>query len=170
MYLSKLTFSLVIYIILAAFFIQQLREWLVAFLGEKFLKYSFGIFFFLVMTIFLGVLFKRQIKLSRLFIILVIFIAAYFFAERQPYFSERTHIFIYGLLGYSLARDLSTKIKNNFARILFSLLLVSCVSGLDEILQYFLPYRVGEFRDFTTNVISGAFGITIFLYAQFEFR
>lgn len=162
--LSKLTIGLGIYIVLSAAFMLQVRTRLVAVFGQQVLTAGFKILFILVGIIFS--LTKCRLNSWKFIITLVIFILAYLFAAGQPYFSEKTHVLTYGLLGYLTAGDLSQNTKNNFRGIFLPLLFISFISGLDETFQYFLPYRVGEIRDFLTNIVSGSFGLAILLLKE----
>lgn len=141
----------------------QVRQWLIGIFGQEVLNYCFKVSCVIVVIIFIFAVQRYRFNLAKFFITLSIFILAYLFANSQPYFSEKTHVFTYGLLGYLVFRDLSQNRGNNSIGIAFSLLFISFISGLDEIFQYFLSYRVGEIRDFITNIIGGFFGITLFL-------
>jgi len=82
----------------------------------------------------------------------------------QQFFSEKTHVLTYGLLGYLATNDLvDTRRKPQFKYIAETVIFVSLVSALDEIFQGILPYRFAELKDFITNIISGVFGIGLFL-------
>lgn len=90
-----------------------------------------------------------------------IFILGYLFSMWQEYFSEKTHVLTYGLLGYLAMRDLSGE-GEELKRIAAAVIFVSFISAMDETFQRILPYRYGELKDFITNIISGALGITLF--------
>jgi VanZ family protein len=96
--------------------------------------------------------------------VIVILITSFLFGWQQPYFVEKMHVLEYGLLGWLAARDLRRNPRSNIVlTILFSILFVLLIGSLDEGFQRLLPYRVGEIRDVITNVVSGSFGVILFL-------
>ncbi len=65
---------------------------------------------------------------------------------------ERVHVLLFGLFGFLSQRLFGTKV---------ALIICLTVSGLDELLQYFLPDRVGDLRDVLTNAVSSILGIKL---------
>lgn len=161
--LSKTTLILGAYIVVSASFMLQVRNWLFRVLGDfvmlNCLRASFTLIF--ILTIIYAA--KIHLSLFRFCLISFIFILGYLFSRWQPYFSEKTHVLTYGLLGYLAVRDLTdTKTKLRFENIALAVLFVSLISALDETFQCILPYRVAEARDFITNIISAILGISLF--------
>lgn len=92
---------------------------------------------------------KRSIHwLSGLIVLLVFFIGP-LFLER---FEERIHFILFGLLGFS-SRQLFPYYT--------ALFLTYAVSGLDELLQWWLPDRVGDWRDVFMNLFAGSVAVWI---------
>ncbi len=69
--------------------------------------------------------------------------------EWLPQAEERLHLLLFGLFGYLSLSSLGV------ARAAFAVLAVAL---LDEGLQGLLPYRVGDWRDVLTNLLSGLGG------------
>ena len=65
---------------------------------------------------------------------------------------ERVHVLLFGLFGFLSQRLFGTRV---------ALIICLTVSGLDELLQYFLPDRVGDLRDVLTNAVSSTLGIRL---------
>jgi glycopeptide antibiotics resistance protein len=93
----------------------------------------------------------------------IVFFGAYIFAWKQPFMTEKAHVLEYGLLAYLAMRDLDKDKMKSVASVLYSAAFVLIVGSLDEGFQKMLPYRVGEIRDVITNLLSGLFGIALFL-------
>ena len=61
-------------------------------------------------------------------------------------YEERLHFICFGLLGFSAYRAFGIKLA----------MMLSCSAGMgDEVLQYFLPSRVGDWRDVVMNCFAG---------------
>jgi hypothetical protein len=160
--LSRITVAVAIYIVISAAFMLQVRNWLFKFFGDFIMVNSFRLFFILIGLLAIRYAVRVRLSLFKIYTTAILFILAYLFALQQPYFSERTHVLTYGLLGYLTANDLIGKIRNwRFKNVILSLSFVSLISGLDEIFQGILPYRVCELRDFITNIISATLGIVL---------
>ena len=69
---------------------------------------------------------------------------------------ERLHFLEYGLLGFLFVKAFnSTSVRT----LTFSALLVTLVGSIDELIQGFLPNRVGDLRDVLMNAVGGLLGI-----------
>lgn len=65
---------------------------------------------------------------------------------------ERVHVLLFSVFGFLSQRLFGTRV---------ALIICLTVSGLDELLQYFLPDRVGDLRDVLTNALSSTLGIRL---------
>jgi VanZ family protein len=157
--LSNFTLAWGVYLVVSAAFMLQLRCWLFKIFGDFFIVNFLRLIFLLLSFFVLLYAWKREFGFLRLAGIFFLFGLAYFLSSVQPYFAEKTHLVSYGLLGYLAARDLLTIGKKG---IFFALIFLVLISGLDEIFQFFLPYRVAEVRDFLTNISSGSLGMGLF--------
>lgn len=163
MKLSKVTIGLGIYIVISAAFMLQFRNWLFRACGDFIVINCFRLCFISAGVFTLLYAFKMRLNLFRTIAIIALFILAYFFSMWQFYFSEKTHVLSYGLLGYCAVNDsIKTKRKIALRNVIFALSFVSLISALDEVFQGILPYRFAEMKDFVTNIISSALGISLF--------
>lgn len=160
--LSKITIGLAAYIVISAAFMLQVRNWLFKVFGDLVVVTSFRFCFILIFLFTLIYAFRIRISLFKICATASIFILGYFFAMWQPFFSEKTHVLTYGLLGYLATNDLTdARSKPRFKYMAQALIFVSLVSALDEIFQGILPYRYAELKDFITNIMSGVLGIAL---------
>ncbi|MDI6605762.1 MAG: VanZ family protein [Candidatus Omnitrophota bacterium] len=166
--LSKVTVALGVYIVISAAFMLQVRNFLFKALGDSVVVTGFKIFFILISILIIASALRRRLNLFKICVISAVFILGYLFALWQPFFSEKTHVLTYGLLGYLAAGDLAgSKRSWQFKNLILALLFVSLISALDEIFQGILSYRFCEARDFLTNIISGALGMNLFFSLKF---
>ncbi|MFH1888917.1 MAG: VanZ family protein [Candidatus Omnitrophota bacterium] len=140
----------------------QVRNWLFKAFGGPAVITAFKFCFISVFLYALIYAFRKRIGPARISLIALLFAGAYLFAVWQPYFSEKTHLLTYGLVGYLSANDLVKLRERQRTKILAGgIIFVSLVSALDELFQAMLPYRIGELRDFITNIISGGTGMAL---------
>lgn len=145
----------------------QVRNWLLGIAGESVLLDSFKVVLSGLATFLIVYTIKKRLGIFRPLAIVSIFILGYIFAISQPFFSEKTHVLSYGLLGFLAARDLSGNYdKSPLKYILRALIFAALIGALDEAFQGILPYRYAEIRDFITNIISSALGISLFLVTK----
>ncbi len=69
---------------------------------------------------------------------------------------ERIHFVEYGLLGFLFVKAFSS---TSLRTLTFSALLVTLVGSIDELIQWFLPNRVGDLRDVLMNAVGGLLGV-----------
>ena len=69
---------------------------------------------------------------------------------------ERIHFVEYGLLGFLFVKAFSSTYVRTFT---FSALLVTLIGSVDELIQWFLPNRVGDLRDVLMNAVGGLLGV-----------
>jgi len=169
--LSKITIGLGAYIVISAAFMLQVRNWLFKVFGDFVVVTSFRLGFISIFILTLIYAFRIRINLFKICAIVSIFVLGYLFSMWQQYFSEKTHVLTYGLLGYLATNDLvDTKSRLRFKYIALSIIFVSFISAADEIFQAFLPYRFCELKDFITNIISGALGTALFFALKIKSR
>lgn len=161
---SWVTIAFAAYIVISAAFIQQVWQFLSKIIGESNLELiSISICLLVGMHVLLYFI-KLHLKDLRIIVSIFLLISAFLFSWKQPYFVEKLHVLEYGILGWLVAKDLRRiPYLENKKIILYSIIFILIAGTVDEIFQSFLPYRVGEVRDVITNVISGSFGIALFL-------
>ena len=162
MKLSRFTIGFGLFVIISAAFTRQLWELIQKLVGKGNAQIA-GLIFLAGFAVFaLSFTLKSRFNIFKFLIKLVIIALAFFFAWRQPFFTEKFHVIEYGLLGWLGSRDLN-KNKVSPKNIILALLFGSLVGVLDEGFQKLLPYRVCEVRDMLTNVVSVTFGIVLYL-------
>ena len=140
----------------------QVRNWLFNTFGDFVVVTSFRLCFILIFLFTLIYAFRIRLGLFKICAIASIFVLGYLFSMWQQFFSEKTHVLTYGLLGYLVSNDLiDTKNDSQFKYIAETVIFVSLVSALDEIFQGILSYRFAELKDFITNIMSGVLGIAL---------
>ncbi|RJO63671.1 MAG: VanZ family protein [Candidatus Omnitrophota bacterium] len=162
--LPKISIGLGAYIVISAAFMQQVRNRLFALFGKAVMETSVQLSFALLALCIVLYALTKKAGVLRIISLCVLCWFAYLFSDWQPYFSEKTHVVTYGLLGYCAAMEfLNAQHCLAWKRVVFALSFAALISGLDELFQAVLPYRVGDVRDFFTNIISALFGVCIFL-------
>lgn len=142
----------------------QVRNFLFKVFGDFIVVTAFKLIFISIFILTIVYVFRKGLNLHKICAISAVFSLGYLFAMRQPFFSEKAHVLTYGLLGYLAANDLiDSKRSLRLKDLVLAALFVSLISALDEIFQGVLPYRFCEARDFITNIISGALGITLLI-------
>lgn len=159
--LSKLTLAYACYLVVSASFMRQLRSWLIETFGKLNVYVVFIVFCVLLTLAVVIAAWRRRIGYLRISWMLAILALASLLIYRQPFFTEKTHVVTYGLLGCLTMRDVLKSSGSKILPYLFALLFVVSVSAADEIFQWFLPYRVGDLRDVITNVLAGSLGILL---------
>ena len=97
MKLSKVTLGLGAYILISASFMLQVRNLLFATLGDFAVITSFRLFFISIFIFTVLFAFKIRLNLFKVGAIFCLFVLGYLLSMWQPYFSEKTHVFTYGL-------------------------------------------------------------------------
>lgn len=156
---SKLTAGCGAAIVLSAIFMLQVRTGLSRLLGDTVLFRVFQLSFLALVAFTLYYAYQKSLTHSHVLGVVLIFFAAWALAMNLPFFTEQTHVFTYGFLGYLAVRDLARSKVPLARRAWGSVCLVALVSSADELLQGLLPYRFGDMRDFLTNILSGALGV-----------
>ena len=104
----------------------------------------------------LGLSYLQGVKKILLNLIPLVCLAFLSFQLKIP--AERIHFIEYGLLGIFVIRPYAT---GTWKFLLPAFLLVCLIGAGDELIQWFLPNRVGEWKDVGLNVIGGFFGLWI---------
>jgi len=150
--------------VVSASFMLQVNLWLTSKVGDPLLARAFWAAAIAAATISLAYAAIARPFIIRICAVILIFSLAYILGLWQTYFEERTHILMYGLLGFLAMRDLAGSGKAlKFKSIALSMAFTAVISALDEAFQLILPYRFGEMKDFYTNVLGAALGVALFL-------
>lgn len=162
MKLSKFTLTLGAYIVVSAYFMQEVWTAWKAIIGINTLTL---IFIFLCLWIFFAALLKNTkegINIKRITLACAVYASGFIFAWKQPYMSEKAHVLEYGVLAWLSIRDISKSNRPLIKCVLYAFIFSLIIGSLDEGFQKLLPWRVFEARDIATNLISSALGIALF--------
>jgi VanZ family protein len=147
-----------IFILFNTFLGRQVHRFLLSSGGKELILAAISVVAVCALLLLARELVKVQLSL-RLKPLIALLLMAVFAAMMMPIPEETLHIVKYGGLGF-LAQALVHKqgISNRLA-----LSFVIAISIFDEVIQHFLPYRVGDLRDVGLNIASGLWGASIIL-------
>ena len=106
------------------------------------------------------VLAKNKITWKQWFLTLIVFCLYGYGLKVLNIPEERIHLLEYGLLSYLVFKMYRSE-QPPLSLYWQSFLTVSFLGTLDEIIQYFIPSRVGDVRDIILNIISGLLGLVL---------
>ena len=152
-----------VYLIFSASLMLRVNLWLTEKVGDRFQVALFWSVFLAVAAAFVIYALFKRLGVRRTVAVFAVFSACYLLSRMQAYFSDKTHILSYGLLGLLSMRDMARpggrfRLKGLLVAFGFVLL----ISSLDEIFQSFRPGRTGDIGDVLTNAVSGALGMCLF--------
>lgn len=107
-------------------------------------------------------LIKKKSGFLKIAVNLLVIILAVMYWQGFDIFEERTHLLQYGLIGYLAIKDFQ-KANKPIRAIIFAAVFILLVGSLDEIFQRFIPWRVGDIRDVFADLISGIFGVILYI-------
>lgn len=128
-------------------------------LGKEGLSIAVNSIFVIILFSFLIIVFKRNKNNYRSVVavaLITLLGAMMAFQYETP--EERIHFMEYGALGYLVFMAL---FDGGNVSVLLSIILISIIGAVDEIIQWFLPNRVGDIRDVFMNIVGGLWGIGI---------
>ena len=158
---TKQTYAYSAFVILSASFNLQILNFLNNILGEKNVTKVFYILTICFFAYLLIMSLKMKINTIRKVTIVIIVFTVLYLMYKQTIFAEKTHFFMYGLLGFLAMKDTASKIQNIKMSLLIAVCFCAGVSILDELFQGLLPYRVYDIKDIILNLISTIFGIVL---------
>jgi len=132
-------------------------------LGWKHFNYLIlAIFFALYLAIHRYIRFTFKTAIITMIIAVIIFVA--YFKTRFP--TDRLHLIIYMILGFSIYKAVSHEVKNNYLKFILSLAFVMAIGLEDEILQSYLPNRDMELSDLFRDFLGGLAGVLLGMIAE----
>ncbi|WP_457638822.1 VanZ family protein [Persephonella sp.] len=153
---KKLLIFTVIYILII-YLTLPIGRYVVNFLYANFGKENLSILINILLVVLLGILFYLfRGRLRKLLIILPFIVAVIFISLDRP--EERAHFIQYGILGIMAFKLFGVY---SFKGLIMSVFFVFVVGAVDELIQWFLPSRVGDIKDVLLNFIGGILGICI---------
>ena len=129
------------------------------------LSISISISFFLLLSVWI---YNKKYKLNQfLFIISPLLLLTYLSLSLDVWV-ERIHFIEYAVLGLLISRAVDVRTLHG---IIYTGCLVTLIGAVDEIIQWFLPNRVGDMRDVFMNSVGGLSGLWLgrFLFWEQQF-
>ena len=146
--LILLWFLSLCFIPLLSVFGRSLQLYILNHYSIKSLGVYLGVILLAVVAVYCVALLRAGVNSYCYHLIWVAALAVLFYASLP--FVEKLHIAIFGMFGFLSQKIFEQKIAAFFC---------VAVSGLDELLQYFLVVRVGDWRDVWLNLFSAALGM-----------
>ena len=109
--------------------------------------------FFLMLSIWI---YKKKYKVNQFLLIISPLILLTYFSLSLDVWVERIHFIEYGVLGVLISRAVNIR---TFKEIIATCCLITLIGVVDEIIQWYLPNRVGDIRDVTMNSFGGLSGL-----------
>ncbi|MBI5555102.1 MAG: VanZ family protein [Elusimicrobia bacterium] len=106
------------------------------------------------------ILIKSRISRKQYILAFIVFCIYGYYLKILKIPEERIHLLEYGFLSYLVFKVYSSDWSFIF-RYWQTFLTVSFIGTLDEIIQYFIPTRVGDVRDILLNIVSGLLGLVL---------
>ena len=154
LWLLILVYVLFIYVSLPFFpaFISTLRGFIPRELLNL-LSLVFTISFFLLLTLWI---YNKKYKAKQFILIISPLLLLTYLSLSLDVWVERIHFVEYAVLGLLISRAVNVKTLQG---IIYTGCLVSLIGAVDEIIQWFLPNRVGDMRDVFMNSVGGLSGL-----------
>ena len=158
----------VLFIYVSLPFFQAFIKALSSFISKELLNLLslvLSISFFLMLSVWI---YKKKYKLNQFILIISPLLLLTYLSLSLDVWVERIHFIEYAVLGLLISR------AGNFRTLLgiiYSGFLVTLIGAVDEIIQWFLPNRVGDMRDVFMNSVGGLSGLWLgrFLFWEQQF-
>jgi len=125
---------------------------------DMLIKIVFIVIIISVVMILFWFLKSKKFEVWRLIVvggIVVLYLVGVFWLDIPE---ERVHFLEYGILGLLVYNGFE---KRGIKIIFLSIFLVALFGAIDELIQWYLPNRVGDIRDIVMNAVSGAMGVCL---------
>jgi len=159
-------YVLLIYVSLPFFpaFISTLR----GFISKELLNIIslvLSISFFLLLSVWI---YNKKYKAKQFFLIISPLMLLTYLSLSLDVWVERIHFIEYAVLGLLISRAVNVRTLH---WIIYTGCLVTLIGAVDEIIQWFLPNRVGDMRDVFMNSLGGLSGLWLgrFLFWDQQF-
>ena len=121
--------------------------------------------FFLMLSIWI---YNKKYKVNQFLLIISPLLLLTYFSLSLDVWVERIHFIEYAVLGLLISRAVNVRTLQG---IIATCCLITLIGVVDEIIQWFLPNRVGDMRDVTMNSFGGLSGLWLgqFLYWEQHF-
>ena len=112
-----------------------------------------SISFFLMLSIWI---YKKKYNLNQFILIISPLLLLTYLSLSLDVWVERIHFVEYAVLGLLISRAVNVR---TLLGIIYTGCLVTLIGAVDEIIQWFLPNRVGDMRDVFMNSVGGLSGL-----------
>ena len=121
--------------------------------------------FFLLLTLWI---YNKKYKAKQFILIISPLLLLTYLSISLDVWVERIHFVEYAVLGLLISRAVNVRTLHG---IIYTGCLVTLIGGVDEIIQWFLPNRVGDMRDVFMNSVGGLSGLWLgrFLFWEQQF-
>ena len=109
--------------------------------------------FFLILSVWI---FKKKYETKKFLLIISPLLLLTYLSISLDVWVERIHFVEYAFLGLLISRTIKVI---NLRGIIYTGSLVTLIGSVDEIIQWFLPNRVGDMRDVFMNSVGGLSGL-----------
>ena len=117
-----------------------------------------SISFFLMLSVWI---YKKKYKLNKFLLIISPLLLLTYLSLSLDVWVERIHFIEYAVLGLLISRAVNVRTLHG---IIYTGCLITLIGAVDEIIQWFLPNRVGDMRDVFMNSVGGLSGLWLGLY------
>ena len=159
-------YILFIYVSLPFFpaFIKVLRSFISKEL-LNFLSLVLSVSFFLLLSVWI---YNKKYKVNQFLLIISPLLLLTYLSLSLDVWVERIHFIEYAVLGLLISRAVNVRTMHG---IIAACSLITLIGVVDEIIQWFLPNRVGDMRDVIMNSFGGLSGLWLgrFLYWEQHF-
>ena len=112
-----------------------------------------SISFFLLLSVWI---YNKKYKLNQFLLIISPLLLMTYLSLSLDVWVERIHFIEYAVLGLLISRTVNVRILHGM---IYTGCLVTLIGAVDEIIQWFLPNRVGDIRDVFMNSVGGLSGL-----------
>ena len=154
LWVLNLVYVLFIYVSLPFFpsFISVLRNFISKELLNL-LSLVVSISFFLLLSVWI---YNKKYKAKQFLLIISPLLLLTYLSLSLDVWVERIHFIEYAVLGLLISRAVNVRTLHG---IIYTSCLVTLIGAVDEIIQWFLPNRVGDMRDVFMNSVGGLSGL-----------
>ena len=124
-----------------------------------------SVLFFLLLSLWI---YKKKYKANHFLLIISPLLLLTYLSLSLDVWVERIHFIEYAVLGILISRAVNLRTLHG---IIATCCLIILIGVVDEIIQWFLPNRVGDMRDVIMNSVGGLSGLWLgqFLYREQHF-
>ena len=112
-----------------------------------------SISFFLLLSVWI---YNKKYKFNQFLLIISPLLMLTYLSLCLDVWAERIHFVEYAVLGLLISRAVDVR---TLSGIIYTGCLISLIGAVDEIIQWFLPNRVGDMRDVIMNSVGGLSGL-----------